>query len=107
MRMPMAVLRWVPMVLGLWEVATPYALHGHGGFHAEAALALGAVMALAGFWAAAFHDRWPYLVTAAAGLLVLVVPFAHPVGRITNDVVVGLLAIFASSVQLAQRLLRS
>ncbi len=92
------------MLLGLWELSSPYALNYQGGFHTETALILGAVIALAGFWAAAFHERWPYYVTGLGAVLVLVLPFAQPAAHVANDLLVGLLMLVMSAIALLPQL---
>lgn len=106
LRRPLFLLRWLPMLLGLWELSSPYALHYRSGPHTESALVLGALIALAGFWAAGLHERLAYLFTALGAFLLLVLPFTQPGGHAVNDLLVGAAILLVSLIAVVPHVMR-
>lgn len=97
----MRMTRWLVAVLGLWQLSAPYALHYAAQSPAAADVILGGLVALASLYGATSRTAWPYRLTAALGLVVLVLPFLLPGGlHATEHVVTGALIFLASIVAL-------
>ena len=67
---------WVNLLLGLWLVASPWALDFTGVPHAGGtAVILGLVIAVIASWALVQFERWEEWVSIVLGLLLIVTPW--------------------------------